>query len=449
MPGVLAFGVVIDNLRSIYRELYRLLDAAGHGTKGRVQLAAGLGDGFLRNQRGRLLAGRDKGYDISALLRVLEVLGVDCGIFFGRIFGSYDPIALSQLEARELGEPPELVAEVRDFLALEQWQPLGEFPHHVRGLDAHRYHNAREAGGFALTELEKVVAGVRPPGWGVPLLAVYGSVLRMTEEHDDAQQTLVTALEIAERTRDLPALGDLLQRLAYVVADRCADYRRASELALRASDCHFRARDLNSAGKACVDRGLWLHKLGELEEAIDMQRCALDYLPADEHQNRFSAVVGLGIYHRELGDLAGAEDYAQRARELMPEVGPWLVAKLLWLEARIAADRQRYEDAEKLWREVIGAFLPISAGEAALATTELVRVLVLQDRAGEAHETATTMAQFIIPLEEQNPFVAATVLDLLRRGEAGRGISIELIDRVAGVLEEERTRPKRRARPRR
>ncbi len=445
---MVASGVVIDKLRRIYRELDRLLDTAGSGAISRAQNAAGLGESFIRSQRARLAAGVERRYDLLALLRILEALSVDCGVFFGRIFGSLDPVELLKLETRGLGEPPEIVVEVRDFLALEQWQPLPGLPEHVRGLDAHRYHDAVEAGSFACTELEKVVAGVRSAAWGVPLLAVYGSALRMTEEYDGAQLTLVAALEIAERTRDLPALGDLQQRLAYVVADRCADYRQASELARRASDCHFRARDLNSAGKACVDRGLWLYKFGDLEAAIAMQRCALGYLEIDEHHHRFSALVGLGIYHRELGDLGRAEKYARQARELMPDVGPWLVANLLWLEARIAVDRQRYGDAEELWRQAIEVFLPISAAEAALATTELVRALVLQGRCEAAYDTAKTMAQFIIPLQDRSPVAAAAALDLLRRGQAGQGINMEMLDRVAGVLEEERARPRRRARPR-
>ncbi len=91
-------------------------------------------------------------------------------------------------------------------------------------------------------------------------------------------------------------------------------------------------------------------------------------------------------------------------------------------------------------REAIEVFRPISVDEAALATTELVRVLLLQDRTEEAQETARTMAKFIIPLEEKSPAAAAAALDLLTCGQAGGGIPMELVDRVAGVLEKERAR---------
>ncbi|MCP3962211.1 MAG: hypothetical protein GY719_30580 [bacterium] len=278
------------------------------------------------------------------------------------------------------------------------------------------------------------------------MLAVYGSALRMTEDHDAAQQTLVLALERAEPTGDYGLLGDLLQRLAYVVADRCGDVHRAARLAARATDLHLLAGDLNAVGKSLVDRGLWLYELSQFDEVLAILRRALELLADGEHRNRFSAFQLLGLSCRELGDLERAQQYVSLAAELAPRVGPWLAAKLLRLRARIAVDRQRYLAAEEHLREAIEDFLSISAGEAALATAELVRVLLLQERGAEACETAGTMARFIIPLEERSPVAAAAALNLLRCGQAGRGITVELVERVAEVLEEERARPPRRAR---
>ncbi len=432
---------MIAELRRIYRELDALVEARGHGAIGRIQTAAGLGESYIRDLRERLAAGKDRRYDLAALLRILKVLGVDPGAFFGKIFGSRDPIALTQLESHRLGELPEVVARVKDLLLLEEWRPLAGLPEHVRRLDAHRYRNAREAGRFARTGLEEVAAGLRPLAWGIPLLAVYGSAMRMTEDHDEALQTLVTALELAERSGDQTALGDLLQRLAYAVADRCGDCRRAARLAARATDFHLLAGDMNAVGKTFVDRGRWLYELGRLEEAIRIQGRALELLVADEHHFRFSALQILGLSHLELGDPERAHEYAGRAAELAPRVGSWLAAKLLRLRARIAIDRRQYPEAEEFLREAIEVFAPISAGEAAPATVELVRVQLLQEHADEARETARTMAQFIIPLEEKSPAAAAAALDLLNYAHAGGGIPMELVERVAGILEEERARP--------
>ncbi len=436
---------MITEFRRVYRELFALVEARGHGAIGRIQAEAGLGESYLRDLRERLAAGRERRYDLAALLRILRVLGVDPGAFFGKIFGSRDPIALTQLESHRLGEPQEVVARVRDLLLLEEWQPLAELPEHVRRLDAHRYRDAREAGRFARTGLEEVAAGLCPLAWGIPLLGVYGSALRMTEDHDEALQALVTALELAERFDDQTALGDLLQRLAYAVADRCGDYLRSARLAARATDFHLLAGDMNAVGQTFVDRGRWLYQLGRLEEAIRIQGRALELLEADEHKYRFSALQILGLSHLELEELERAQEFAASAAELAPRVGSWLAAKLLRLQARIAVARRKYPEAEELLREAIEVFSPISAGEAAPATAELVRVQLLQEREDEALETASTMAQFIIPLEERSPAAAAAALDLLSCGQAGGEISMELVERVTGVLDEEGARPNGRA----
>ena len=445
---MLACRVVIDELRKVYRELDRLLDAAGHGAISRIQTAAGVGASYLRDQRARLAAGREQGYDFVGLLRILRALGVDRRVFFDRVYGSLEPIEVLKLETRQIGEPPQIVAEVRDLLRAEGWQPLPEVPRPIRDLDAHRYQDANEARVIAHGELVKVAAGLSPRSWGVPLLAVYGSALRMTDDYDQAQQALMAALEIAESADDLSTLGDLLQRLAYVIADG-ADYRRPLELAERATECYLQSGDLNSVGKTFVDRGLWLYKLGHLEKAIRMQHRALEHLKDDKYQNRFTALQGLGLYHREIGEPQNAQEYAVRARELAPKLGAWLVSNLLWLEARLAVDLGEYEEAEGLLRETVSVFIPISTVAAALATTELVRVLLLQGRPDEAHATAKTMARFIDPLEDRSQIAAAVALDLVLCGQAGRGISLALIDRVSETLEQERARPRGRARAKR
>ena len=147
-----------------------------------------------------------------------------------------------------------------------------------------------------------------------------------------------------------------------------------------------------------------------------------------------------GVYHRELGELESAKEYADRARELAPLVGPWVVAQLLWLDARIAVDQQQHEEAEELLREAIRVAIPVSTEAAALATVELVRVLLLQDRREAARETAETMTRFVIPLEEKSPAAAAAVLDLVLFAQNRQRIDLTLIDRVSAALEPERVR---------
>ncbi len=440
---------VIRILKKLYLELDRLLEARGRGAVQRVQADAGLGETYVRNLRNRLAAGADRRYDLTALLRLLEALGVPPAAFFGKVFGALEPIALTQLETRRLGEPPELVARVKERLLLESWQPLAELPGHLRRLDAHRYENAVEAARFARADLEQVAAGLRPLAQGVPLLAVYGSALRMTDRFNEAQQAVMAAIEAAESAGDESILGDLVQRLAYVVADRSGDYGRALLLAEKTLVYHVASGDMNAAGTAFVDRGLWQYKLGRYEEAIRSQRRALELLDDSEHRNRFTAFQGLGLCHRELGDLDKAHEHTTYAAELAPRVGALMAAKLLRLRARIAIDRRRYATAEEHLREAIEVFEPASVDDAAVATVELVRVLRLLDRMGDAQETGKKMAQFIIPLQDRSVAAAAAAHQLLICAQADGEIPLKLIDRVIEVLENERARPPRRARSRR
>ena len=77
-------------------------------------------------------------------------------------------------------------------------------------------------------------------------------------------------------------------------------------------------------------------------------------------------------------------------------------------------------------------------------STELVRVLLLQGRVAEAQELASTMLRFIEPLRH-NKVASAAMADLWRSAIAGRGLSLELVERTIRELEDGRahgcTRP--------
>ena len=434
---------LIDELRAVYRQLDRLLDAAGRGAISRIQRSAEVGESYLRDLRSRLAAGREKGYDLGVLLRMLRALDVDRRIFFGQVYGSPDPVADLELEARRLGEPPEVVARVRDLLLEQGWQPPAELPEAIRTLDDYRHHDPEAVRVAARGDLEKVAAGLLPPSWGVPLLAVYGSALRMLLRLEEALMALMTALRIAEGRGDPATLADLLQRLAYVVADR-GEHRRALELAGVAEGWYVRADSRAGIGKTLVDQGCWLSKLDRPRDSILVNEAALRYLPAEETSNRFAALQTLGLSHLALGELDDAQRYADSAEEIAAGVGPWQRAQLAWLQARIATSREDYAEAENLFRESSEFFAPLSSVEAALVSTELVRLLLLQGRVSEAQELASTMLRFIEPLR-QNQIASAALVDLWRSAHAGRGLSLELVDRTIRRLEEGRahgcTRP--------
>ncbi len=287
------------------------------------------------------------------------------------------------------------------------------------------------------------------PRWtAVLLLAVWGSARRMVFDRpntlDEAQQALIAAYEIAEAWGAAPILGDLLQRLGCVVADR-GDRQRAlalTDLALvkHATGCHQRG-----IARSLVDRGGWLYYLGKPCQAIEAQQAALEQLPEDERRNRFSAFQNLGLCYQELGEPDRAKHYAKLAEEISDGLGDFLRGKLLWLQAGISVDCHERGKAERYLENVIGIFFAIHPIESAVATTDLVRLQLEDGRLPDAYETARNAVHLVGALKK-NRIAAAAIEELTCCAYAGRGLTVALVDEVAQRIKEGWERQKRRSR---
>ena len=443
-----------DELRRIYRALERELRAAGPGSVSRAQKAAGVGKNYLRQLQLRLAAGEQRGFDLAVLLRVLELLEVDKEDFFADLFGGApEPIDRLRGETARLGEPPEIVARVRLLLAGEEWRPPPQpsplsMPVTVRKLDDHRFKDARKTLQLISGALEHVEAGLEPRWAALPLLAVWGSARRMVFDQpgalDQAQQALMAAYELAEPAGDSAALGDLLQRLAYVVADR-GDREPALALTDLAILRHTTAGHRRGVGRSLVDRGLWLLYLGRPRQAIEALKAALEHLPDDEQRHRFSAFQNLGLCYQKIGKPEQARHYADLAEAAVDGLGDWLGGKLRWLQAALSIDLHELELAERYLGEVIAVFEPIQPVDSAVATTDLVRLQLRDGRPADAYESARKAVHLIGALKG-NRIAAAAIEDLTCCAYAGRGLSVALVDRVARRIREGWERQKRRSR---
>ncbi len=282
-----------------------------------------------------------------------------------------------------------------------------------------------------------------PPALAVLWLGVTGSTYRLRagqrrEIEADlrrAYQHLQAALWAARKARDVAGKADALQRLAYVVADR-GDHRQALELAERATGIYDRIGDRAGRGRTLVVQGVFLYYLGRVREAIGTQLHALDLLPATAERFRFCAYQHLSSFAAALADLDAADRYAACADEFLDAVDPGSAARLLWLRA-VIADR-RGQPAVQLYREALEILRTVHFADAALVTVELVRVLILQGRHDEAHRTALTVRQLVIPLQ-RNRHVSAALVELLRGGQAA--LDLARVERVRAALKEARTRP--------
>ncbi len=104
----------------------------------------------------------------------------------------------------------------------------------------------------------------------------------------------------------------------------------------------------------------------------------------------------------------------------------------------IAARRGSTTTAGELYRQALEILRTVHYADAALVTVELVRVLILQGRHDEAHRTALTVRQLVIPLQ-RNRHVSAALVELLRGGR--EALTLTRVERVRAALEQARTRP--------
>ncbi len=275
-------------------------------------------------------------------------------------------------------------------------------------------------------------------------LAVTGSAYRLRAGQREeieadlrrAHGYLKVALWIAQKASDAVGEADVLQRLAYVVGDR-GDHRQALELAELAGGIYDRIGDQAGRGTAHVVQGMHLHYLGRHYEAIEAQTRALELLPPDAARLRYAAYQHLGSFAAALNDLDAAERYATQAGELLHAVEPRTAATLLWLRAAIAA-RRGSPTAAELYRQALDLLHGVHYADAALVTVELVRVLILQGHLDEAHRTALTVRQLVIPLQ-RNRHVSAALAELIRGGR--QALTLARVERVRAALEQARTRP--------
>ncbi len=411
------------------RRLIEALDdevrSLGRGSITEMELALG------RKETKGWWQGRVKrGYVTSAqLFGIFEFLGLNPARFIRQVLGNEGELELH----RPKGDPPEIVhrawARFHDDGGLEG--TLGKDT--VTTLDRMRYEEPQRA-------IDQATALIKYcPRELVPhLLGVAGSAWRLLVQLDKAEHAICAALQMAQRLDDDQMVGELLQRLSYVLLER-GELEVALGAAERASSFHLRCDNIEGVGKTLVDQGIWLRALGKREAAISVLRLALKLLPEEERHNLAGALQTLGTCFRELGEPEIALEYAFQAEELTPGLPRVVADKVKWLRANAWADLGKLSEAEELLRSVVRNLAEVHLGEMALATCDLMRVYLMDGRITEAFEAATALRALVEPLRE-NKIASAAIAKLLRDGETG--LTLALAEEVRTRIESElRHRP--------
>jgi hypothetical protein len=104
-------------LEKVVATLWRAFTAAGHGSISRTEKKLGFSLGYFRNWKRRKEGGAPASIDLLALIRTLEVLGVDPARFFALALSES---LLDRIEKEAVALPDEDEPEIR--LLRRRWE---------------------------------------------------------------------------------------------------------------------------------------------------------------------------------------------------------------------------------------------------------------------------------------------------------------------------------------
>lgn len=411
--------------QQLVQALDREIRSRGRGAIRAVERAAGYSEGWWQH--------RSASGDISIqqLLKVLSHLGLDPVGFVRGTLGRHDELELNQPH----GQPPPIVQRALNrYESGEEGTGIGH--KFINTLDERRYHEPKEVIHQAHWAVDHVELDLFPA-----FLGVVGSAWRLLMQFNAADHSIQAGITIATRQGSHHTVGQLLQRLSYIVADQ-GSRTEALRLSEKAAVLFLRSGHLEDVGKAVVDQGIWLHYLNRFDESIETHKSALNQLAPSAHRNRCTAFQYLGLNHRELAQPDQALRYLEKAEQVATDagIGAWATSKLMWLRARIYSDIGNLSQAEELLLAIVDNFRSLHLGETALATCELVQVYLKLHRPEDAYLAATSMRALVEPLKT-NKIISAAIGDLLRSGQTG--LTLTLTKQVIIHIEDERQQNKK------
>ena len=423
-------------IRKILVELQRRFRIAGRGSVSRVEQELGLSAGYFKDQR----RPERQRFDLKILLRALEALKVSPAEFFASVLGAADPLEIFKAEGATLRRKKTQLPRFLMAEAERQPDEAGEEAD-LDALDALRHDDPSAV----VRQARLLIPTV--PALQVPrLLGIYASAVRALGRSDEAIIVLTQALDRAAEQDNQAALGDLLLRAGYVFGER-GQIEMACALAERATLVYARIGDLVGIGRTLLDQGMCFFYMDRPRDAAKAMKVALEYIEesADAsatllQMSKWSCLMNLCIIHRSLDELDLAERYARQARDPSYGLGQKrLLGKVVALEAAIARDAGRREEAERLYREAFEIFQPVDALDTALCGIELIRVQLRLSRTQDAYQTARAMMPLLEPLEK-NRVASAALTELLRSALAGKGLTEALLRSVASGLQKAQKR---------
>ncbi len=267
---------------------------------------------------------------------------------------------------------------------------------------------------------------------------------RMTATFSSGAACLLYGLRVARRWGLVECEAKLLRRCCYLIGDQ-GDYEKAIKCAERSAALYAKEADLAGIGRAMLDRGIMLDKMGDYKCAVEFYKKSLAMLGDEGGALKLSVYQCIAIAYLQLDDRRRCHDLVEKMRGMFSNLEPEQEAAILWLEGELALKERDYSMAEDKLQESRSIYVRGDNGlNEALVCIRLAKALLLGGKQGHLQEIAPQMLALPSKLRH-NKLVRASFDEFLCLVVSGE-LTVPLADFVYEALR--RGAPRRAGAPR-
>ncbi len=219
-------------------------------------------------------------------------------------------------------------------------------------------------------------------------------------------------------------------------------FEEAGKLLEEISAIYTEVGDRRKVAQTHILQSMTLAAMGSVEPAIAHLQHCLELIDENREPRLFScALANLAVYLEQAGRNEEALEMLREAAPRMERQGDRLhLARVRWLEGRIADSQDQFERAEEAYQEVQRCFLERGAdAEAATVCLELALLYARQGRNDEVRQVARQMLP-LFQRERLDREVMAAVI-LFHHAAEKEFATLGLIEEIAKYLKRTRENP--------
>ncbi len=270
-------------------------------------------------------------------------------------------------------------------------------------------------------------------------IALFGDAHRGTGGFPTASRAVRFALEIARKHSLEKTIAILLKQAAFLLADH-GQYEQALILLRERFEIFFDLGSRIDMGKTLTDRGIMLMNAGRFQASVRVLSRALELLPELTPKLRsyyLSTYSAIAYGYEQMKDFSTAEEWLNEAISTFQAEGGITQAKLIWQQGRMAYARKNYSAARHHLEHAIELLDERTSSESALVRLDLTRVLLTSGEVRAAVDIALQMAAFLSHFQK-NKVAEAAIAEYTRLALEGR-LTIAAIDQLQPKLKQRRT----------